>query len=354
MGAPFAPFRPRPLLAAVLVLALVAPGAHAQPPGQELTPEQVLCNELQLERLLGRLAASGPMPSILVSYSDDGALYDGLLVANQHALGETLVPEHHLAFHLNPTIRDLLVNPRRPPLGQVALTREQSASTLVDPGDPGFLELSANPTLMADPPAEGLLRINNLRSPEGALAASTLPGRGLALDGLLTPCHDRFTIFDRRMFALLQRLVRAQAVLALPPSAFIESSLDVAIFRGEAPGVYRLNAYGSPGPPALAVELEVEADVAGRLLRGTLRMLPPCTAEGERGCSALSPPAAGDQVYTLRLIRPLFAPNELWQPGDPGTGAVTWDEEFPPDELPSVVLDLGLLLRDSTWNRPLP
>lgn len=239
------------VLAFLLVLGALA--ASAQPLTNQLTAEQVACNELQLEQLLQRMtlqrAGQGNPPrplTLLVSYSNEFGFYEGLAVSNQVPLRANAPlgaagAEHFFAFHINPSIRTLLLNPARQPLAQVSLVREETSSNLVAGNSANAMTLFLNPTLGAGG-GEGRLQINNFQASSGQACGNlrsvdVKPGRGLIQAGLVTPCHTQLTDFDRMVFAILQRTLRVQVTTSGV------TDTKVSIFRGEDPLTYRINVY---------------------------------------------------------------------------------------------------------------
>src|SRR4051794_24911529 len=293
------------ILTASLALALGSRWIAAQELTASLTSPQVACNESQLSRLLTRASTTGaslengaaPALTTLVSYSNSVGFYDGLAMTNEGVrcfatlppLGQ---PELYLAFNINPSLRTLLLNPKRPELGQVELSREETSSNLVNPNDNTRIVLTINPTL-ASSADSGFLAINNFLVPaigspyNGFLASSIKPGRGLDQDDLLTPCHTAFTAQDRKIFSILQRMVR---VSVSKSACFLDTK--IAVFRGEDPHTYRIDAYvedldGTPLGKAAAV-LQIDWTSAGVLTSGTLSMLPACSGGAQVGCSTVS------------------------------------------------------------------
>ncbi|HBL27666.1 MAG TPA: hypothetical protein DD490_12585, partial [Acidobacteria bacterium] len=137
--------------------------------------------------------------------------------------------ERYLAFSVTKA-RTIFLNPDRSELPQVSLSREESASNLVESGPWFNVILTLDASLGGGEP----LSINNLAEPpveaahNGFVATSTKPGRGLVADRLLTPCHNKLTDFDRHVFTVLQRVVRASDL-----NQFYQPDMEVAIFRGE-------------------------------------------------------------------------------------------------------------------------
>src|SRR6185295_13150029 len=188
----------------------------------------------------------------------------------------------------------LLRNPTRPQLFSVSVTRNDLNSDLVAAGNADELRLSVNPTLDANPPAGNLLAIDNLAAAAGR-AADAKPGRGLA--PLLAPCHDDFSGPDVHVFRVLEKIVRGEA-----PGA---KSVEIAIYRGDAPNTYRIDALpigaDGLGKGRLSALLEVAFTPAGDLATGTLTILFRCAAGETSGCTNVVGAAA------LALFKPVLA-----------------------------------------------
>jgi hypothetical protein len=227
-------------------------------------------------------------------------------------------------------------------------------SNLVTPGGPLDLSVTINPTLAATPSTGDLLEINNFEVPapgepyNGFLANSTKPGRGLEQDGLLTPCHDKLTDFDRHVFALLQRMLRTVGYVE---EEQLPGDIKIAIFRGEEEHTYRFTVYplGTPGlaPPLLHVagELQLEWTPEGRITSGTMRFRPRCSGSLTLDCSSTT------ALVEVFLIPPVFGGNELWPDeayrhsiGFLGEGEITGPATY----------DFEALLAGTTWNLPVP
>lgn len=188
---------------AALAVLVVSTAATAADFNHALSESEVTCNEMQIARLLERISGSYAeftsdqiLRTTFITYSNSVGFYEGLVVNNQFwHFGSFLPqapPETYLAFHINPSIRRLLLNPARPQLGQVALVREESGSNIIEPNPFLRIDLSLNPTLGS---GVGSLLINNLRAPTAVneagsgISSSVNPGRGLSVDGLLDSCH---------------------------------------------------------------------------------------------------------------------------------------------------------------------
>lgn len=355
--------RPSPLVPLVLLLgiALGSPPAARADDRNVLTVGQVACNRGQLQALLERVEVEtvpGPESrarSVLVGYANRFGFYEGLVVATPwtrevlvFVAPETPVPELHLAFHLNPDVRTLLLNPERAPLSQVSLTREASTSNLVPPGDPLATVVRFDPTLAPDPGGAGDLVIDNLDGPPpggaGPRAADTKPGRGFADAGLTDLCHTRFTALDRRVFAVLQRVLRLEL-------ADLQRSLRydtrIAVLRGQAPDEYLADVYlvdpetGELYPEPLVLRIEVGLGSDGRL------------AEGRIEAGIVPKPGAARAEGGVHVIRPVFPGVEAgYEPL--ATVQVTSDPEATPGVPPVAGFDWRAVLAETAWNPARP
>lgn len=344
------------LLGTVLLLSSTRP-LLAQSLTSSLTSDEVSCNESQLRHLLSRVVAgpidpTDPALTTFLTYSDSFGDYEGLVVANQFLRSipgtqPSGAPESYLAFHLDRSVRTLLLNPARPTLGQVSLTREETASTLISlPGIAGTLTLTLDPT-RGGGSADALLGINNYAAPplgkpyNGFLTSSTRPGRGLSDDGLLTPCHTSFTAQDRKVFSILERIVR---VMVFTGAGYRD--VHTAIFRAEDPHVFRVESFEIGVDGAIkgltTAELRIEWTATGTLTTGTLSLLPACNSGQANECSAPSLPT------TVLLVPPVLGGTEKWSASDPRVRSITFDPSAGPGSPVSV--DLGALLAASMWN----
>lgn len=222
-----------------------------------------------------------------MTYSNPYGFYEGMVVGeplyrrDQVPQVPTLPgpgPEHQLGFHLNPSVRELLLNPARTPLAQVSLTREASTSSLVSAGDPFAVVLSLDPSL--DPTSGGHgpgdLVIDNLAAPgpDGPpRAADTKPGRGLTDAGLTQLCHPNLQPLDRRVFAVLQRTLRVDVA---DPVRGLRYDTRIAVYRDEPPDQYLADVFvvdpetGAMRPTPLVARIQVAVDASGRLAAGHL------------------------------------------------------------------------------------
>jgi hypothetical protein len=286
-----------------------APRAEAPP--RALEDFEVACDEARLNGFLARLEVAAPnvpapgtAPGVTVGLTRSGDFAGVAHVVSGTANTVGGVPESLLAFGTNPEETPLLRNPERPPLASVSLTRIPSASDLVAADSTGLLRVVLNPTLdLADPAPEVLLRIDNLAGGAG-VTADARPGRGF--ESLRYPCHEKLVDRDARVGRVLRRIVRGEAVGA--------AAVEAAIYRGEEPGLFRIDLY--PKGPAgeslgrLAAELFVEHTPGGLLWTGELRSRPRCGEGITRGCTSVVAPTV------LKLVQPTFgrpsgAPREV-------------------------------------------
>jgi hypothetical protein len=325
----------------------------AQELSRPITPAEVECTELQLQRLLGRVREQLPdrstLTNLFLAPGPGGGSYQGLLVVSQTTAPAR--PERQLAFHLDP-VRSLLLNPARPPLGQVALTREEPASNLTA----AAAELAGVAVFPGSgtPPEIGSpldLVIDN-RSGAAGKATSTKPGRGLEQDDLLTACSDRLTPFDRRIFELLQRMIKVETMIFLGSPHFVSS--QITVFRGADPYVYRLNAYGGAGSNRkVAVEIRIEPTVDGRLGTAVLHLRPPCFGpfpnfDPRPGCTDK---VASRPVSTrILLARPVFGGAGTWDRTAAGVGQIYHQVPGADPWITDSTADLAALLAGTAWN----
>ncbi len=354
----------RALLPILAVLALVAQAAllSSAARGSDLFSEEVACNRAQLVALLGRARVetppglAPPRPTTLfLTYSSRYGFFQGLALDgpwhNETDGSAVVMPEYHLAFGLNPTLRDILLNPERPLLDQVGLAREESNTTRVPAGSPHVLSVTLDPTLAsslgAQPARAALLVINNLADgAAGRRSSDSKPGRGLAVDHVTDLCHARLTERDLQVFAILQRTLRVRA-----HGPGFDYDTEIALYRGAADGSYLAEAFAvdpagaEVGSVALAVEIGLDA--GGRLGQGMVRGLPACLPGSSPPCSALALP------FDVFLAPPSFPGGGEFDAEGPDTVHLSFTPGAPPapDDVAAPV-DFGALLSGTTWNRP--
>ncbi len=344
-------------LTALLQVAFAAPPARAG----DLLSEDVLCNRAQLVALLGRARVEVPgdpaLPrptTLFLTYSSPFGFYQGLALDGPwHNLpggASSSMPEYHLAFGLNPTLRTILLNPERPVLDQIGLAREESNTSRVPAGSAHVLTVTVDPTLASalgmPPDPAALLEINNLA--DGAAlrrSSDSKPGRGLAVDGITDLCPGRFTARDLEVFAILQRTLRVRA----HGDAF-DDDVEIALYRGVADGTYvaEVFAVDTAGRVAGSVALAVETglDATGHLGPGMIHGLPACGPGNGPPCSDVSLP------FDVYLGPPALPGSETFDANGPDTIHLAFTPGGPPapGDISSPV-DFGALLAGTTWNQ---
>jgi hypothetical protein len=332
---------------ALALAALSIPSLSAQDLTHNLTAADAACNQAQLRVLLSHFAVTGPEggtpgrpTTLLASYSNRYGFYDGLLVANQQPLVGAGAPEQILAFHLNPSVRELLLNPARLPLPQISLEREDTSSSFVPATSQSALSLFLDPTV-DQTGGDARLQINNFVLPQtgqvcnGAQATATKPGRGL--DTVLSLCHNKFTEFDRKVFSILERTLRAEVLGTGSPDS------KIAIYRDQGPLAYRVDVFptAAPFPGKVAFILNLQATNDGHLVRGDLAVLPLCSPGQQLECTNSS---LGVRLW---VFPPVLAGSQVRQ--DQGAGvSITYQTG---QSLPhSVTVPFEQLLDGTTWN----
>jgi hypothetical protein len=362
-----------------LAIVLFTTAASAAPFTNPLTPDQVACDELQLERLAGRLAvveglagsgAVGLHPSLFLwRSSDGGGVYSALAVTDgvMGASGNLVRQETQLALDLvlHPVADPL--NPARPLLPQGSLVRRELGSNLVTPTP---LATYLTVTMALEPKAQNPfqptipLLVNNLTATsdgEQPAAHADAAGRGITQDTLTSSCESALTVFDQRIFTILSRTVRlAQCALlagALPSCNPDGSVYNITLFRGTDPQTYRANVYFyavacdnnvcSYGVLSkVAWEFKMNWDENGKLTSGEVSVLPPCPNGPAPGCSDRQ----GDGT-------PMFILPPLW-PGHGHQGQhvfdlgalLRYDSPGSPKNIPSATVNWSVLLMNSAWN----
>ncbi len=359
-----------------LAVMLSAPAASAAPLTSPLTPDQVTCDELQLERLALRVAtlesgADFAHPSLLLWRSGQGGgSYSGLTVTDgiSGTPGHLLRAETQLAFDLMLHPPADTLNPGRPLLPQGSLVRRERDSNLVAPTAAAPAYLTVNVALepnAQDPflPTIPLL-VNNLVSASGTAEPAShadAAGRGITQDGLTSSCENTLTDFDQRVFAVLARTVRVSQCVALPGTPpFCNpdgSAYNITLFRGADPQTYRANVYlyavacdnGTCSYGVLskvAWEFKMNWDQNGTLTTGEVSVLPPCPNGPAPGCS--DPKGNGTPMF---ILPPLFAGHGHQGQQSFALGALLFDD-FPgsPNNVLSATVNWSALLANSAWN----
>jgi hypothetical protein len=344
---------------AITILSLLgAAAAAAQPFGRTLTEEQVACEEDQLERLQHRMWVDleGSQLFLWRASASDG-VYRGLVSTGElgpDVTGRPARREGQLAFDLLLKAEEDFLNPQRVRLPQATLVRRETATSFSSPpGIPFYLlDLTFDLAPEAVDPASPSrpIRITNRRT-AGAGAADGA-GRGLALDGLLTACHDEVSEFDLRVMAILARTVRPSQCL-LEPFSTCDAGFDrykIVFFRGAEPLTYRMNVspYLFTGlvDSRVAFLFRLEVDAQGRLIGGDVQALPWCTGVTRTGCTTLTSPD-----FALFVLPPL-------RPGVDRQGETEFrraahlniEYDGSPNNVLHDTVNWADLLRDTAWN----
>lgn len=355
-----------------LPILFAAKAAQAQGLTNPMTPDQVTCDELQLERLEKRFVvieedpASGGFarnPSLFLWRSSTaGGTYSGLAVTDSLRAARD---EEQLAFDLFARQFGERLNPRRPLIPQATLARRGQDSNLISPGAAPALIVSLDLVgqAVADPylPTVPLV-INSLSSPgqgEQPLPAADTVGRGVAVDALADACHGLLTPFDEKIFGIISRTLRNSQCRSKAGCSLADpTAYNVTIFRGADPQTYRANVYlyektcPNVGPceyrqfAKVALEFAMNWDQNGSLTTGQVRVLPSCSGGPAPGCSFY--PIADLAMYVLP---PLFTGHEQ-QGQDVIAAAAHLDVESvgSPDNILSATVNWQALLANSTWN----
>jgi hypothetical protein len=355
---------------------LAAGRTSAAPLTNPLTPDQVTCDELQLERLALRAAIleSGEdfaHPSLFMWRSGPrGGNYSGLGVSDGIAgtPGHLLRQEAQLAFDLMLHPPTDLLNPARPLIPQGSLVRREQDSNLVEPtaAAPGYLvvnialEPNAQDPFMPTIP----IQVNNLATATGTVQPAShadAASRGITQDSLTSACENALTDFDERIFSILSRTVRVSQCVALPGTApFCNpdgSAYNITLFRGADPQTYRANVYlyavacdnntCSYGVLSkVAWEFKMNWDANGALTTGEVSVLPPCPSGPAPGCS--DPGGNGTPMFVLP---PLFAGHGQQGKASFNLGALLFDDApGSPNNVLSASVNWDALLGRSAWN----
>jgi|CXWL01.1.fsa_nt_gi hypothetical protein len=331
-----------------------------------LTPDQVACQELQLERLERRFDSSlGGNPSILFwRASPGGGRFEGLFVPlgmRFDVEGFLRDEEEQMSFEIYFKNEALLLNPARLPLVETTLVRRDVESTLRAPNPDRTFDIGFEA-------AGGAINPFYPRVPvqiSGVLAerSATRVGRGPLEDDLLSACQPETTATDAKILRILSRSLRPSC-LGSPVSSCNSFGLryKVTLFRTEEPYTFRANVYtytkdcDDDDPPETQcpyaeperVSLEFRFDhTGGRLTTGTVRVLPGCTGGQTMGCS-LGEPFFEQGIF---ILPPLWAGHETQGSDALARGAHLM--LFPGCEEGCVLgadLDWADLLKDTVWN----
>ncbi len=353
--------------------------------GQErttsLSATQVVCDQNRLARLLDRMELilpDGPVagfsgiPTLFVSESQGGVLYRGSEVRNESGSHFPPIPsalarrrpesdcfdtrERMLGYQLSVQPEQFLLNPDRPPLDQFLLARVEPQTNPTSIRcfleDDHHLRLGTGPERQ---PFASVLEINNIiaipagRESQGAMPSASGASRNLRAAGLVARCHDLLTEWDRRTFALLERMLRPYTTFIADESLFYHDQ-EVAIYRGADPRTYRVDAYSIGKDTATgrgvavgrsSYELVIGWDEAGRWTTGSIRLLPVCAVGQTQDCSTYAGPA---WIFLYPPILPDFGLRGV--PSNAvfvGRGLTGLAESAP--------VDWADLLAETVWNR---
>jgi hypothetical protein len=345
----------------VFVVSLLTVPAAAQSFGRPLTPEEVACEERQLERLNHRFWV-GLVGSTLLVWrgSPAGGIYHGLASTGEigpDAQGQPARRESQLAFDLLLKAGEDFLNPGRPPLPQATLVRRDMATNLsTSPGVPHFLlDLTFDLAPEVPDPSRPRQPIGITNRPTAAEAADGGAGRGLLYDDLLTPCHGDVSEFDLRMLAILARTVRPSQCL-LEPFPNCDSGFDrykAVLFRGAEPLTYRMNVYPylftGEVDARVAFLLRLQVDDGGRLVAGDVQALPWCASPDDRGCTFFFNPNFA--LFVLPPLRPGFDRHGAAEFARAARLNIEYDGS--PFNVLHDTVDWADLLRDTAWNEGL-
>lgn len=349
------------------LLVFLALAAGSLPLGADsppLSPDQVACQELQLERLERRFNTSlGGNPSIFFwRASPGGGRFEGLFVPHgmRFETDGFLRDEEQLSFEVYFKSEALLLNPARLPLVETTLMRRDVESTLRAPDPDRTFDVGFEA-------AGGAINAFYPRVPveiSGVLAerSATRVGRGPVEDDLLSACEPEPTPADTKILRILSRSLRPSCYAIPGLCAAFGSRYKVTLFRTEEPYTFRANVYtytkdcDDDDPPERQcpyfeperLSLEFRFDHSGgRLTTGTVRVLPGCTGGQTRGCS-LGEPFFEQGIF---ILPPLWAGHETQGSDALARGAHLM--LFPGCEEGCVLsadLDWAELLRDTVWN----
>ncbi len=347
---------------------LVTGTGRAQPsPGGSLTPEQVACQERQMQRVMHRLSTPYSGSNLFLwRGSSAGGDYRGVATTSHLYFDPSTVvdirlrDEKQLAFDL--TLRDDedFLNPRRTRLPQATLVRREAASNFDVPSDlRGALKvrMALDPETLDPTSPDKEIDISTLRQQgEGHADGAS---RGLDIDDLFDSCGVEVTDFDRKVFSILARTVRPSACLVEPMDSFgcDADQFKTAIYRGEEPMTYRFDIYTyfvvcdddgicrySEGRTPLLFRLTTDSQA--RLTGGTVDPLPFCAIGGQTGC--IEDPFPEIAVYVLPPLRAGFEMQgeETFQ----RAARLNIDGEGSMYNVLHADVNWADLLRDSSWN----
>lgn len=354
----------------VWTLLLSALPAAAQPFGRPLTPQEVACEERQLNRLVRRINQSVGGSAFVQNLflwrgAESGGVYPGIASFGFLArdISGRVRTEEQVAFDLLLKREEDFLNPSRRLLPQATLVRRDAASNL-RPADAPIPYILVTFDLAPELSETGEIRLpieitSRRAAGEGQ---SDRAGRGLLTADLLSVCHQEVTPFDLRVFSILARTVRASECLGEPFGCPVAPlGHKSVIFRGAEPLSYRINTflYSSScddegnctyGEADVALLFHFQVDAAGRLTVGDVKALPWCEGgpiEDQIGCTQAGSPLLG--IFVLPPIRPgVERQGELEFQRAAFLNVVSIDNEF---NILQADVNWADLLRDTTWNQ---
>lgn len=305
-------------------LAASAPALSAELP-RPITAQQVDCSADQLRELLHRSALLfGPFhldrtATLLWTYGPPGG-FEGLAAIEPYDEdGQEVAGENQLAFSAMPNPVKLLRNPARPQLDSLVVTRDPLNSDLSRFEQSHAAALVVDPTLepLKNEDPNSLIVIDNLQLDDDGVASAAKPGRGLS--SLLTPCGAAFTQTDLHIFGVLSRVVRGLAYdgsrsdresgLVSKLASIYRGAEAEPLAGGGVRASYRIDLLptGAAATGRIALEMKIDVGADGTLGNAILRVLPACTAEGQRHCTSAKTeavigvihPGFGDQKWNL-------------------------------------------------------
>ena len=342
------------LLFAGLALFSLSSPAAAQPV-HSLTAAQVDCQAGQLRTILGRSAILfGPgyderAAMFLFTYgSPDGDLAGLALMEQQDLEGNPAGAERQMAFAVERTATKLQRNPTKPQQSSLFLVRDRLSSDLAKLEDPFAMAVVVDPTW--DPSHNqnpfSLLIINNLTDQEGGTAGDAKAGRGLL--AILSSCSHAFTQADLHVFSVLSRTLRftawsgASSGEQVHKLVSIYRGADVETVAGGVRASYRVDVLPvEPSKDLGRMSIDVQVDMAddGTLGEASLRVLPACSAAGEKHCSTSTVPVEAS------VIHPVYG-NQKWTQPAP---TVCWKGKSCSSE---VSFSFAERLEGTSWLRP--
>jgi hypothetical protein len=343
------------------ILALVSlTVSTADASDHSLTPEQAVCEELQMERLQRRFTGNQGLYNSILLWPAEGAVgrFEGLFAPQGIDLAPFVRDEQQLSFELLFKEDGFLLNPARLPLVETTILRRDQESTVLPATTPDQPPWNVSFEVAGGEfdPIEARLpvRVSMLEPSRSA----TRVGRGPAEDDLLTACGPSPSATDVKIFRILARTVR--------PTCWATGCSDfpvrykMAVFRAPEAWTYRADLYsyglfcedderpetcGYTEISRIALRFRFQV-AAGRLQTGVLEVLPECSPGQVTGCTR---PFIFPEVGIF-VLPPIWAGQVTQGPAELARGVhlELLDREDPTTYFAN--LDWADLLRDTTWN----